>query len=239
MDQLFSVGLASGQPSPWYDNGWIIGIATGLASGALLAVVTPLFLRRRKARDLAMRRERAADDVLSALRPSVATGYLPAASTVEAIARASAYKRGLDPKLAVPILTIIDILISEIMATAFLGPELRLSESKQLLVLRAELDDHPSHNQPSPLSNYAFESIGASVIGAAAIGGAAAVSSTIGSWIPIVATVAIGGLGLLVYYATTRLSARVFFEPKLTFAPIEKLSAALEKDETDAGSVDT
>ena len=103
MTGFFLASLASGQSSAWYDNGWIIGIVTGLASGALLAAATPIFLRKRRARDLAIRRERTADDVLSALRPSVATGYLPSAAMVNAITRANAYRRGLDPRSWVPV----------------------------------------------------------------------------------------------------------------------------------------
>lgn len=199
--QFYFASLALAQSSPWYDNGWVVGIATGVASGAFLAVVTPLFLRRRKAKDLAIRRERAADDVLSALRPSVATGYLPSASTVEAITRASAYRRGLNPKLSVSTLTIIDVLISEIMVTAFLGPEVRLSEAKQLLELRADLDHQPAPVKPSQDGNYASESVAASTAGALILGSAAAVSSNVNSWVPIVATLAVVVIGVFGYFA--------------------------------------
>jgi hypothetical protein len=76
--------LAAGQSDAhWYNNAWFIGISTGLASGAVIALITPLFLRRRRARDLAIRQERAADDTLSTLRPAVASGTLPSSPVVE------------------------------------------------------------------------------------------------------------------------------------------------------------
>jgi hypothetical protein len=204
--QSFLAVLVTGQASAWYNNGWIIGIITALASGVLLAAVTPLFLRRRKARDLAIGRERAANDLLAALRPSVANGTLPSGSVVQATARACAYKRGLDPKYAVSTLTLLDVLVSEIMISAFLDPEARLSLAKKVLSLRAELDSGLAA-RPSPDSNndYRTETIFASVLGAASIGGAAAVSAASGSWIPITI---VGTLGIL-SLASMQMSGRV------------------------------
>jgi hypothetical protein len=244
--------LLSSQTSPWYDNGWInngwiIGIVTGVVSGALLAAVTPLFLRRRRARDLAIRRDRAADDVLSALRPSVATGYLPSATTVDAIARASAYKRGLDPKYAIPASTIIDVLIYEVMVSVFLVPETRLSEANKLLELQVELDRKVVTKEPSSARNYRAETAIASLAGAATIGGVAAASSAVGSWVPVVSTLAVGLFVFLIFYfySTTRSAfhritslkfpgAMVTFDDLPDFRRVEEIS--VERAEAEEAS---
>ena len=216
--QFLLASLAAAQASSWYDNGWIIGIATGLASGALLALITPLFLRKRKARDLAVRRERAADDVLSALRPSVASGYLPSASVVDAIARASAYERRLDPKLAVSTLTLLDVLVNEIMVSAFLDPEARLSKAKQLLELRTEVDNQLVSEKPTVIrGRYTTETAIVSLIGAITSGAAAAVSTIIGSWVPVVVVLSIGVFAILITLVISRLTY-IKMEPiKFTF----------------------
>lgn len=203
--QASLASLAVGQASAWYHNGWIIGIIAALASGVLIAAVTPLLLRRRKASDLAFSRERAADDLLTALRLSVAAGTLPPAPVVQATARACAYRRGLDPRHAVSTLTLLDVLVSEIMRSAFLDSEARSSLAKSVLSLRAELDGGLV-SRPSPDSgdNYRTETIFASALGAASIGGAAAVSAASGNWIPITIVGALGILSL----AAMQLSGR-------------------------------
>jgi hypothetical protein len=236
------VSLAPNQASPWYDNswisnGWTIGIVTGLVSGALLAAVTPLFLRRRKARELAIRRDRTADDVLSALRPSIATGYLPSAPTVDAIARASAYRRGLDPKFAIPASTIVDVLIYEVMASVFLAPDTKLSEAKKLLGLQAELNEIIAPKEPAT-GNYRTETAIASLVGAAAIGGVTAVSSAVGSWVPVVSTLAVVLFGFLIFYfysfsrsAFRRITSIEFSGSKLEFGPIADFEVIEKKGE--------
>jgi hypothetical protein len=71
---LLSILVMDRAGSPWYDNGWLIGIMTGLASGALLAAVTPIFLHRRRARKLAVESERpgAAENLPDLAAPSSA-----------------------------------------------------------------------------------------------------------------------------------------------------------------------
>src|ERR1700733_16283707 len=129
---------------PWYDNPWVIGLATGVGSGIILAIITPLLLQRRKAREISIRRERSAEDILSALRPSVATGNFPSASIVEAIRRASAFNRGLKVKQTVPAADLLDVLTNEIMASPFVGPEARIATANKLLSLRSELGQEPA-----------------------------------------------------------------------------------------------
>jgi hypothetical protein len=134
--------------SPWYDNPWMIGLVTGIASGIILAVITPILLQKRRAREIAIRRERSAEDILSALRPSVATGNFPSASIVEAIRHASAFNRGLKIKETVPAAELLNVLANEIMASPFVGPEARIATADQLLSLRSELD-HGTAAEPA------------------------------------------------------------------------------------------
>jgi hypothetical protein len=44
--------------SPFYNNPWIIGTVTGVLSGIILALITPIFLRKRRVREISIRRER-------------------------------------------------------------------------------------------------------------------------------------------------------------------------------------
>jgi hypothetical protein len=241
--------------APWYNNAWFIGIATGLASGAIIAVITPLFLRRRRARDLAIRRDRAADDTLSTLRPAVASGTLPSCGIVEAIARASAFRRGLDPKLATSTAQLVDELISEIMISPFLAPDTRLQLANKLLSLRAELEKQP---EPRPVQEgrgtYRSTTIITSVLGALLCGAAAAGAVYTKSWVPFVAA---GALALVSYVTTqilNRLTSRLsrlslgtgpiefeFAEPSLSISEIVQRLQSTEnagKTESDRVSED-
>jgi len=141
------------QPAdPWYNNAWVIGLATGLASGIILALITPILLRRRRAREIAVRRERAAEDFLAALRPSVATGNFPSSSIVESVWRASAYDRGIDAKLTTPATILLDVLTAEVMASPFVNSDSRIATVEQLLRLRSALEnsqDMPAMQQTS------------------------------------------------------------------------------------------
>lgn len=51
-----SVSPAHVQSSLFYDNPWVIGLVTGVLSGVILALITPILLRRRRAREIAIRR---------------------------------------------------------------------------------------------------------------------------------------------------------------------------------------
>jgi hypothetical protein len=160
--------------SRWYENAWVIGIATGVLSGALIAIVTPIFLRSRRKRDIDIKRDRAAEDVLSALRPAVATGNLPPASVVEAIARAAVFKRGLTSEQAAPTLVLLDMLISEVMASAFLDSEVRLSLSKKLVSLESDCEGGQSiavvATQEPEVVDYRSITTVISILGAVTIG---------------------------------------------------------------------
>jgi hypothetical protein len=211
--------LAASQVSAsWYDNAWFIGISTGLASGAIIAIITPLFLRRRRARDLAIRRERAADDTLSTLRPAVATGTLPSAPVVEAIARASAFRRGLDSKLATPVTGLMDQMISEIMISPFLAPDARLQLADRLLSLRSELESAPITKpaQDGP-GTYKLTTIATSVVGALAFGAASAVSVYLKSWVPLAIIGAVAVLGIIFTQAGDRISRLGFGGASIEF----------------------
>jgi hypothetical protein len=223
--------LAASQGSTsLYDNAWFIGISTGLASGAIIAIVTPLFLRRRRARDLAIRRERAADDTLSTLRPAVASGTLPSGPVVEAIARAADSRRGLDPKLATPITALMDQLISEIMSSAFLAPDARLQLANRLLSLRSELDREPviKHAQDSR-GNYKLTTIATSVVGALAFGAASALSAYLKTWVPLAIISGVAVLGIIFTQAGDRISRLGFGGASIEFArPVMSYNALAE-----------
>jgi len=120
----------------------------------------------------------------------------------------------LDPKLAVSTSTLLDVLVSEIMVSPFLAPETRLSLTKQLLGLSTELHDQVVLKQPLVgRGDDTAQTVIASLIGAVAIGGAAAASAVIGSWVPIVA--ALAG-GVIVFLATSRITR--FSLGELTFS---------------------
>lgn len=201
------LALLTSAPQPadlWYNNPWIIGLATGVASGILLSISTPIFLRRRRAREIATRRERSAEDFLSALRPSVATGNFPSAPVVEAVRRASAYNRGLDVKLAVPAADLLDVLISEVMASSFVSSESRITIVDQLLQLQASLGRGPAveiSEAESPaidkVTTAVFAGIGACVLGAAGIISVLTKNATL---TVIVVSLVISGLATLQFF---------------------------------------
>jgi hypothetical protein len=183
----------------WYDNPWVIGLATGVASGIILALITPIILRRRREREIAIGRERAAEDFLSALRPSVATGNFPSSSIVESVWRASAYNRGLDAKLTVPAVGLLDVLATEVMASPFVNSDSRIATAEQLLKLRSALE----HGQDIPASQQVPASAAASeyvskgnvlalaLFGACVFGAAGAISVLLKNPLVILAAVLI------------------------------------------------
>ena len=209
--------------SPWYENAWLIGIATGLASGALLTAITPAFLRTKRARDLAIKQDRAAEDVLAALRPTVATGTLPTAETVQAIWRAAAYKRQLDPKLATPVLNLIDVLVSEVMVSAFLNSEVRMRLASDLLKLERDLGlDHRmstviSASRDSSLST----TITFSIVGACTLGAVSAVSAVTKSWIPVLILGVLGFFALCFFVAAISLFGERIMNVRIGSGAIE------------------
>jgi hypothetical protein len=175
---LIVVLAIHGTADVWYDNPWIIGVITGVASGAILALATPVFLRRRRARDIAIRRERAAEDVLSALRPSVATGHFPSAAVVESIVNASTYNRGLDPKYAVSASDLLDVLTAEVMASSFVSPESRNNVANSLLTIKSDLkgESRASVQKSEARVGDLITAVASALIGACIVGGASAVS---------------------------------------------------------------
>ena len=202
-----ALALVQQPVNPWYDNPWVIGLGTGVASGIILELITPIILRRRREREIAIGRERAAEDFLSALRPSVATGNFPSSSIVESVWRASAYNRGLDVKLTVPAIGLLDILATEVMASPFVNSDSRIATVEQLLKLRSALEhgqDIPALQQiPASAAASEFISKGnvlaLALFGACAFGAAGAISVLLKSPFVILATVVIAMpiLGLL------------------------------------------
>jgi hypothetical protein len=221
LTQTFLAFLTTRTSDPWYNNSWVVGIVTGVVSGALLALVTPIFLRRRRARDLAIRRDRAAEDALSALRPSVATGNLPSTSVVQAIVRACAFRRGLDPKQATPASNLLDTLVSEVMVSAFLAPDVRLSLSDKLVTLESALEREPvSTVGLKSEGDYKNATILASILGALALGAASAVSSTIKSWVPLAVVGIIGLVAFIIWQYGSRRLTSISIKP-LQFSYVE------------------
>jgi hypothetical protein len=171
---ISSLTVTATQPSHFYDNAWTIGIVTGLASGLILTLITPIFLHRRRARETALRRERAGEDFLSSLRPTVGTQDFPAAQMVESAWRASAFKRDLDLKLAIPASTLLDVLASEVLASSFVSSESRIDMVDKILSLRASLGSTPEAvEEPTStaypadkLTTAAYAVLGACVVGA-------------------------------------------------------------------------
>jgi hypothetical protein len=179
LDNPFSISFTAAvpiQPNPIYDNPWVIGVVTGLASGIILALITPIFLRRRRAREIALRRERAAEDFLSSLRPTVGTQEFPTAEMVESTWRASAFKRDLDLKLAVPASTLLDVLASEVLGSSFVSAESRIDMVDKILSLQASLGISPvavedldsSAESADKVTTAAYAVLGACVVGASA-----------------------------------------------------------------------
>jgi len=143
-----------------------------------LALITPVFISRRRARDIALKQERAAENVLSALRPSVATGYFPSAEVVQAIVNASTYNRKLEPKYAVSASDLIDVLTAEVMASSFVSPEQRNDVANSLLSIKSGLADWRTATVQG-VERHASDriaSIASAVTGACVIGVASAVA---------------------------------------------------------------
>lgn len=141
-------------------------------------MITPVFLSRRRAKEIALKQERAAEDVLSALRPSVATGHFPSAEVVQAIVNASTYNRKLEPKYAVSASDLLDVLTAEVMASSFVSPEQRNNVANSLLSIKSGLGD-PRTATAQAIERRAGDriaSIASAVVGACVVGVTSAVS---------------------------------------------------------------
>jgi hypothetical protein len=142
-----------------------------------------------------MRREQAAEDWLQALRASVASGTLPGRNVLEALVRAVAYRRGLDPAGVVPARLLLDVLVKEVMDSPFLPADRKGDLAKELIALGEEFHAPVMSMVEPPRDELEWSrSLPFAALGAACIGTSVALSIQFHSVVPWAI-----GLGAIIY----------------------------------------
>jgi len=189
------IGVAGTTPSHWYNSGWLVGVATSLLAGLILALLGPALLRQKRTRDLDVRRDQVAEDWLQSVRSSVANGVLPSPELLEAVLQGSAYRRGLDASYAPSPSTLLKVLVKEVMESPFLAADRKKQLSGELVTLErdfAALSQPLAMRVDSDGSGYSIrrEIVPAAALGGLVIGSGVALSIQLHTVIPWIASLA-------------------------------------------------
>jgi hypothetical protein len=105
----------------WLNNGWVIGIATGVVSGLLVYWLLSLFLSKKKDREYQQLVRTANREVIYAIRAGIPDNALPPRVVVEALIRSTARRYDLGAADLYQPEELTEELIKEVMDSSFLS----------------------------------------------------------------------------------------------------------------------
>src|SRR6478752_1387093 len=83
------------QNMEWWSNPWIVGIGTAIISGVVVNLISRALWSRRDNSELRQKIDSANNEIIYALRPSVAEGAMPSKEILMALINATARKYSL------------------------------------------------------------------------------------------------------------------------------------------------
>jgi hypothetical protein len=104
-----------------WSNPWLVGVGTAVISGLLVNFISRFLLSQKDDKELRQKIDAANQEVVYALRPSIAEGSMPTQSTIEALVRATARKYALGRDNLMTIEEFADELIKQVMDSSFIS----------------------------------------------------------------------------------------------------------------------
>ncbi len=102
-------------------NGWVIGLGTGVLSGAVVALVTRLILSRRENRDYKKNVDAANREIVYTIRASIPDDQIPSRDVVVALIHSSARRLSVSARDLFGPSEIAEELVKEVMDSSFLS----------------------------------------------------------------------------------------------------------------------
>src|SRR5690348_16326917 len=105
----------------WFNNGWVVGTATGVVSGLFVSWVSYLVLTKKEDREYQQKVLAANRDVIFAIRPGIPEGQIPSREIVIALTNATARRYGIPASALYKPAELVEELIKEIMDSSFIS----------------------------------------------------------------------------------------------------------------------
>jgi hypothetical protein len=124
----------------WLNNGWVIGIITGVLSGLLVVTILNFFSRKKRDREHQQQISGANREVIYSIRAGIPEEEIPTREVVMALVRSAARKYDVEPEELYQPDEIADELIKEVMDSSFLSAS-KKSEYCSALVGLGEIEE--------------------------------------------------------------------------------------------------
>jgi hypothetical protein len=119
-----------------WSNPWFVGIGTAVLSGLAVNYISRTLWSRRDDSEYGQKIDAANNEVLYALRPSVAEASMPTKAIIESLVRATARKYVLKHESLMPLEDIADALIKEVMDSSFISHEQKVKYCTEIEAIK-------------------------------------------------------------------------------------------------------
>lgn len=109
-----------------WTNPWLVGIGTAIISGIAVNLISRFVLTKKDDKEYRQKTASANNEILYALRPSVAEGEMPTKSIIESLIKATASKYGLKRNSLMNQRELADNLIKEVMDSSFISHQQKI-----------------------------------------------------------------------------------------------------------------
>src|ERR1700751_5864614 len=103
----------------WLNNGWVIGVGSGLISGVLVYWIVKIFSSRKDDKEYRQKLTSANKEVMYAIRPGISEGQLPDRNVIAALVNATARHYSIPPEDLFSPEQLAEELIKEVMDSSF------------------------------------------------------------------------------------------------------------------------
>ena len=119
-------------------NAWLIGIATGVASGLLVTWLLRVLISKKKTREYKQQLVTANREIIYSIRAGIPEGNMPSREVIEAMIHATARRYEVEASELYTIGELIEELVKEVMDTSFLSSQKKEEYCTSLLELTVE-----------------------------------------------------------------------------------------------------
>jgi len=130
-----------------FSNPWVIGVGGGIISGLLVTLITRYLFSRRERREYQQKIETANNEIIYALRPTIAEKVIPTDSMLDALFSATARKYGANETDLYSKVGLANELIKEVMDNTFLSSQQKIEFCDLLSTLKKKNDKSTSESK--------------------------------------------------------------------------------------------